>query len=204
MMAANARRYVVALVLVGMAGYFDYRVKGQLLGTLVLVGLAVAALLFAPIVQPVARDMFGWIIPERYRALLAAAVPAAFLYITRWSGTQSSWTALMVVGVPILLGLLGIRNRGRLDQLVTPLARARNRVLPRWARVVLAIAIPLILSFWFVHGSLADIGALVGRPTQSPTMVNSSGIGLRMVIATSLSAVLAYFLMTEPRPGSDG
>ena len=202
MMVANARHYVVALLLVGMAAYFDYRLNGELLGTLILVGLAVAPFLFAPVVQPVARDIFSWI-PRQYRGMLAAAVPAAFLYLTRWSGTQSSWTALMVVGVPILLGLLGIRNRGRLDHLVTPLARVRNRVLPRWARIVFAIAIPLILSFWFVHGNLADIGALVGRQTQSPTMVNSSGIGLRMVIATSLSAVIAYVLMTEPRPGSD-
>ncbi len=199
MASANARRFAYPLVLIALAAYFDFRLKGEPLSTLVIVAVALVPILLAQRPRPVARDLFGWV-PPRYRALFAAAVPVAFLYLTRWRGQQDLWASLLVIGVPIGLGVLTVRHRGRLDRLVAPFAKARDRVLPRWACMVLATVVPLVLVFWLVHRNLSDIGALFGDRTANRSAVNSEGTAPRMIFATALSTVIAYLLLAEPRP----
>lgn len=199
MARANARRYVYPLILIAIAAWFDYRLKGEILTTLVIGAMAVAPLLFAPIVRPIATSLFGWI-PPRFRTLAAAAVPASFLFLTRWRGSLDLWTALVVIAAPVAVGAASVVFRRQLAPVIRPIARVRDRYLPRWLRMTLATLVPILLAFGFVHGSLSDFGALFGGSTNDAQGVGAPGIGARMVLATAASTVLAYLLLTEPAP----
>ena len=198
-LGAGARRSWPALALIGYLAYFDFRLKGNALFSLLLAAAAAAPLLLRATLGSRVRNSIGAMsraVPPRYRGLVVAGLPVTLLYLTRWKGTQSSGAALLSVAIPLGAGAFVAANRERLDVTLAPFYRRRNAVLPKAARVPLAIALPIVLSFAVAHGSLADLPAFFGGTTNTFAMPGNRTLALLATVA--LSAACAFLLLNDP------
>jgi hypothetical protein len=83
----------------------------------------------------------------------------------------------------------------RIDQRLANFYARRNRVLPRALRAVLAVVIPILVSFIVIHGSLKALPVLFGGTTNSSAPA-SGRTGL-FILGTLLSGVAAFLLLRE-------
>jgi hypothetical protein len=194
---AGCRRFWPALAMVAYLGYFDYRMHGSLISTVLLGGLAAAPMLFWARVRPF-LDQLEALIPARFLRPVVVGIPAALLYMARWKGTQDDTSAFLTAVVIGGFGFLVAVYRPRLNALLAPLYRRRNRVLPRPLRLVLVFALPILLTFLIVHRNLGDIGAVLGGKTSSPRSPTAGSSELAIVVATVLSASAAFVLLNDP------
>jgi len=129
--AAGFRRFWPAIGLIACAGYFDYKLNGEMFIVLLLGGASSAVFLFQGRVQPFARELLKDTVPERYRGILLAGLPAALLYLTRWKGTQDGGAALMTVAVILGSGFVIASSRSALNAYFRPLFDQRDRLLAK-------------------------------------------------------------------------
>lgn len=194
---AGARRFWPVLSLISYAGYFDWRMNGNIIVTLLLGLLAAAPFVFWRRVQPYFADLQR-VLPSRFLWPLLAGIPSALLYFTRWSGTQSdAWaliTALAIGG----FGFLIATYRQQINEALTPLYEQRNRVLPRPARFVLMFLLPILFTFLIAHRNLGDITALLGAATNSRRTPTGASSGVLILLTVLLSAATSFLLLNEP------
>ena len=131
-------------------------------------------------------------LPEPVRRIAVALTPLLY-FLLRGQGTSDAgfvvvFATLMVVLAIVLLG-------EHIDRILDPFYAARDGLLPRWLRAILAPVLAVLIAFVVVHGSILDLPALFGGPTRSP----QSPIGLepRFLFATLLASILAVLLVRE-------
>jgi hypothetical protein len=130
--------------------------------------------------------------PPRVRQLLVSMAPLLY-FLFRGQGTSGSGivvvlAALMVAGAVIFLGK-------EIDARLTGFYAARDRVLARGPRMVLAPVLGIVIAFLVVHGSVADIPALFGGETSSPQ--SPAGLAGPMFLATLLAGACTVLLLRE-------
>lgn len=187
------RSTILALAFVAVFAYFDWIMHREVPATIVLALVAGALIVYGHALV----DMFGLrdavdAIPQRVKPVLAAT-PALVYFLARGQGTSDSSSVvfvcmLLVVGVSVVFG-------PAMDRKLAGFYRSRNRVLPQVVRVLLAVVLPVLISFLVIHGSLSDVPALFGGTTKHPqTPVGREG---SFFLGTALSAAVAWLLLRE-------
>lgn len=172
--------------------WMDWILHRELSFVLMLVGGAVAVALFGNDV--LGRTSVGRRIASlgaRQGAYAAALLPIAYV-TTRGNGTAG----LAWIVSPIAMLAAGIGRYGdRADERLKGYYRIRNRVLPKVVRQALVLALPVVVAFLIVHGTLGDLPALWGGKTAAPK--SPRGAELRLAVATLASGAIAYLLVRE-------
>lgn len=133
-------------------------------------------------------------ITRRSRGVLPALPPLAY-FVIRGRGTSG---ATGIIASLAMLGVVAILFEfwGHFDTLLTPVYTLRNQFVPRQLRNVLALLLPIILSFLVIHGSLSDLPALIGGRTRAPQ--SGYDLGLRLFIGMCVSFASAFLLLRRP------
>lgn len=200
---AGLRRFWPALTMIAYLGFFDYRMHGSIIATVLLGGLAALPCLFFRRVQPLVGALQD-LIPNRFLWPAIVGLPAAVLYVARWKGTQSDTSALLTAATIGASGFLIANWRSRINRVAAPFYQRRDRVLPRVLRLALVLVLPLLLTFLLVHRDLGDIGAVFGGTTKSPRSPAAGSTELAILVTTVLSASAAFLLLNEPGEGTPG
>lgn len=135
----------------------------------------------------------GWRqLPEGVQRLLVSLTPLLY-FLMRGQGTSGAGMAVivasaLVAAVSIFLGHL-------IDPALQGFYAARDRLLARWFRVVLAPVLGVVIAFLIVHGSLLDLPALFGGETTSPQ--SPAGMSGWFFLATVLAGVCTVLLLRE-------
>ena len=183
--------------------FVDYRLHRSIPGVAILIGGALLAILAAPWLRRVVGTRLRRTRVGRRPALRVAVLAAVALvaFLVRWRGDMSVGAAVVVIGVPALIAVGMVAVRRVLDRPMGPIARVRDRLLPRWLRQVAAVATPVLVTFGLVHGSLGDLRGLVGGGTSpSPALADETAA---MMLGGVLSMLIVFVLMYEPT-GRDG
>jgi hypothetical protein len=192
-LTARVRRDWVALVFIGVLSWFDWLMHRQFFVLLLLAAAVTAAVLYRQELAErlgVVEVLAG--LPAWGRALLRAS-PALFYFVARGSGTSGA--AGLVVTTTVAL-IAAITFFGRvIDARLARFYDRRDRVVPRVARVLIALALSIVTAFGAVHGALSDLKALVGGPTSSPQ--SPVGLSGRFVVALVLVAATTVLLVRE-------
>lgn len=199
-LAGGLARYWPALLMIAYASYYDYLLNGDPAFAVTAAGAAALPLLLPKLVAPITRVVtrsLGDLIPARYRRLALVGAPLALLFLTRWKGQMDDSTALLSLAAPLAIGALIVANRSRLDAALSPFYRVRNELLPRSARVIVAVGTPLALTFLIVHGDLGDLPAFFGGTTSSPTLPTERGAGA-FLLTTTVSTLTGFLMLNEP------
>lgn len=195
--AAGFRRFWPVIGLIAYAGYFDYKLNGEIFIVLLLGGASSAVFLFQGRVQPFVRGLLKDTVPERYRGILLAGLPAALLYLTRWKGTQDGGAAFLTMAVILGSGFVIASSRSALNAYCRPLFEQRDRLLPKPARLALVFILPVFFTFLIAHQNLGDLPALFGGETtgrRPPT----GGSGFLIAVTAFLSSTSVFLLLNEP------
>jgi hypothetical protein len=128
----------------------------------------------------------------RVRRLITSMAPLLYVLV-RGQGTSNAGVPVVVAGLAVAVAVIFFGNR--IDARLMTYYAARDRLLPRGVRMLLAPALAIVIAFLVVHGSLADIPALFGGQTSSP----QSPIGLSgaIFLATLLAGVCTVLLLRE-------
>ena len=182
------------LLLGGVLAVVDWQLHRDLRVALGIAGAALLGLLAAPALGRLGSRL--GLSRRPWLRVLLAVVPLAAGLVLRWRGAATVPTALLTAAVPAVAAgtLAWVGRRGA--PALAPIARVRNRVLPRWLRAVAAGTLPVVLTFWLVHGSLADIGAIIGlTPAQQTPLEGTTG---RTLLAGAAASLLVLMLLDEP------
>lgn len=181
------------LILAAVLSVVDFRLHGDPWLAAGIVALPILGILLAPVLGRItARLSLG---NRPVVRVLLVALPLVALVATRWSGGQPVTTALLTAAVPAVVGLSLAWVHHRHPRVLSPWARLRDRVAPRVLRSVLAGLLPPLITFWFIHGSLADIGAMVGV---TPALAAPADDAVWRIAAGSGLAVVGVFLLLCP------
>ena len=184
-----------AVLLAGVIAVVDYRLHSTVAAALAIVAVPVAGLLAAPLLRRISGGLRLANRSPAVRALLVA-VPLVAAYLWRWRGEADPASAVLMIGLPAALSITLAWAAPRLRRVLAPLARIRNRLAPRVLRSLAAAALPVVITFWFVHGSLRDIGTLIGlEPTTSTDLTDASW---RVVVGGGLAVVAVFLTLHEP------
>jgi hypothetical protein len=167
--------------------------------------LVVAALLRAKIgalIQKISlRDTSGWTsrvlntwarLPWQVRRLIVAVTPLLY-FLVRGQGTSGAGGAVLLAGVLVALPIIVLGDQ--IDRLLHVYYERRDRILPRWLRLVLAPALAVVIAFAVVHGSLLDLPALFGGTTAAPQ--SPVGLANRFFLATLIAGICTVLLVRE-------
>jgi len=131
-------------------------------------------------------------LPEPVRRIAIALTPLIY-FVFRGQGTSDA--GLVVIFATLLVVLAIVLLGKQIDQVLDPFYAARDGILPRWLRAILAPVLGVLVAFVVVHGSILDLPALFGGPTRSPQ--SPVGLEFRFLVATLLASVLAVLLVRE-------
>lgn len=191
------------LAFVALFAYLDWITHRSLPETIALAGLTGGAWVYRrAIVERLGLQELVGGMSRGVRTVLAA-VPGVGYFMARGQGTSGA-------GGIVLVAILGVIAASAMfgpgiDVKLAAFYTARNRVLPRPLRMLLALVAPVLVAFVVIHGSLADLPALFGGTTDHPaTPVGRDG---RFFFGTVLSAGVTWLLLREapgsaPRPAS--
>lgn len=131
-------------------------------------------------------------LPPRVQSLLTSLTPLIY-FLFRGQGTSSAGMVVLIAGVMVAATVIFLGPA--IDPKLEGFYAARNRVLARGVRMVLAPVLAILIAFLVVHGSLADLPALFGGPTSSP----QSPVGQRgpFFLATLLAGACTVLLLRE-------
>ncbi|MGQ0775256.1 MAG: hypothetical protein ACT4NY_12680 [Pseudonocardiales bacterium] len=137
----------------------------------------------------------GWSrLPARVQRLLISLTPLLY-FLLRGQGTSGAGTAAIIAAT--LVATASIFFGHLIDPPLQDLYAARDRLLGRWLRVLLAPVLGVLIAFLIVHGSLLDLPALFGGTTNSPqSPADMSG---RFFLATLLAGACTVLLLREGR-----
>ncbi len=191
--------YVVLLA--GLLAVVDYRLHANPWTAAAIVATALAGVVAAPLLGRLGARL--GLTRRPVLRLVLLAVPMVTLVVVRWRGAASPAAAVVAAVVPAALAVALAALGPRLDRALAPFARRRDRSAPRWLRSLLAGLLPVVITFWFVHGSLRDVGALVGLAPSRATPVG--GATWRVVVGSAVAVVVAFLLLRgsvqQGRPG---
>jgi len=131
-------------------------------------------------------------VPPRVRQLVVSLTPLLY-FLARGQGTSGAGVAVFVAGAAVASGVifLGPAIDARLKRFFV----ARNRVLTRGLRMVLAPILGVLIAFLVVHGSLADLPALFGGQTSSAK--SPVDLTAQFFLATLLAGMCTVLLLRE-------
>jgi hypothetical protein len=131
-------------------------------------------------------------IPLPVRRLLISLAPLIY-FLFRGQGTSGAGFAVTAAGALVASAVVFLGPK--IDPPLTAFYAARDRLLARWIRVLLAPVFGILVAFLVVHGSLTDLPALFGGTTESPqSPVDESG---RFFLATLLAGTGTVLLLRE-------
>jgi hypothetical protein len=126
--------------------------------------------------------------------LLISLTPLLY-FLLQGQGTSGAGTAVVIAGA--LVATVSIFLGHLIDPPLQDLYAARDRLLAKWLRVLLAPVLGILIAFLIVHGSLFDLPALFGGTTMSPQ--SPAGMPGRFFLATVLAGVCTALLLREGR-----
>ena len=198
--------------LVGFAGYLilfawlDWITHRSVVFILIVGGGLLLAAVFLPQIRAAVRSaatrdaagVLGRVVgfwdrlPEPIRRIVIALTPLIY-FVLRGQGTSGAGSVVIFATLLVVLAIVLLGKQ--IDKVLDPFYAARDGVLPRWLRAILAPVLGVLVAFIVVHGSILDLPALFGGPTRSP----QSPIGLepRFLFATLLASILAVLLVRE-------
>lgn len=184
---------VFVLGFIALFAYLDWVTHRSLGETIVLTGLAAGAYLYRAAI--VARLNLQEQVAAMSRGLrtVLAALPSFLYFMIRGQGTSGAG-GIVLVGMLIVVGAGALLGPG-LDVKLADFYTVRNRLLPRGLRMALALVAPILVAFLVIHGSLADLPALVGGTTKHPA--TPVGRDERFLLGTLLSAAVAWLLLRD-------
>lgn len=189
---SQARIPMLMLVVIIWLDWLMYR---NVVATVMFGGIAAALLLFR-------RDLIGALRMEHVLRttpltlrVIGAALPGLAYFLLRGQGESGAGFVVTVTTLACVTGLAVLGDA--LDAMLGGWYRLRDRLLSRRVRIGLLVAVPIILGFAVVHGSLIDLPALVGAPTLNPQL--STDIPGRFALAAALSVILTWLLAREKR-----
>lgn len=130
----------------------------------------------------------------KMQRLLIALLPLLY-FLLRGQGSSSAGSAVLVAG--LLVATATIYYWHRVDPKLQEFYAARDRLLARWVRLLLAPVLGVLIAFLVVHGSLLDLPALFGGTTNAPQF--ASGMSWRYFLATVLAGGCTVLLLREGR-----
>ena len=131
-------------------------------------------------------------IPGPVRRLLISLAPLSY-FLFRGQGTSGAGFAVTAAGALVASAVVFLGPK--IDPPLTAFYAARDRLLARWIRLLLAPVFGILVAFLVVHGSLTDLPALFGGTTESPqSPVDESG---RFFLATLLAGAGTVLLLRE-------
>jgi hypothetical protein len=135
----------------------------------------------------------GWQrISPRVRHLLVSLTPLLY-FLIRGQGTSNA--GIVVVIASLIVAAVVIFLGPAIDPALKGFYAARNRLLARGLRMVLAPVLGIVIAFVVVHGSLGDLPALFGGQTTSPqSPVDLTG---QIFLATLLAGACTVLLLRE-------
>ncbi|HCT79336.1 MAG TPA: hypothetical protein DGT23_22800 [Micromonosporaceae bacterium] len=136
-------------------------------------------------------------LPWQVQRILVALTPLIY-FVFRGQGTSGAGFVVVVATLVVVLAI--VLFGARLDKVLDPLYAARDGLLPRWLRVVLAPVLAVLIAFVVVHGSLLDLPALFGGTTHSPQ--SPVGLEARFLFATLLAGACTVLLVRERNSAS--
>lgn len=131
-------------------------------------------------------------LPERVQRLAVSLTPLLY-FLMRGQGTSGAGMAVLVAGVAVAAGTIFLGPR--IDPPLQAFYAARDRLLARWLRALLAPVLGVLIAFLIVHGSLSDLPALFGGHTTSPQ--SPAGLSGRFFLATLLAGACTVLLLRE-------
>ena len=172
----------------------DWRLHANLWVALGIVALAVGGVLAAPILGRLGARI--GLTRRPWLRLALTVVPLVLALVLRWRGAATIPATVLTAAVPagLAIGLTWLGKRG--GRALGPVMRVRDRIAPRWLRSLLAGTLPIVLTFWLVHGSLRDIVTLVGFRATQQTPVD--GATWRIALAGAIAAILMFALLHQP------
>jgi hypothetical protein len=130
--------------------------------------------------------------PPQVRQLLVSLTPLLY-FLFRGQGTSGAGAVVVIAALIVACAVVFLGKE--IDTRLHGFYAARNRVLARGARMVLAPVLGILIAFLVVHGSLADLPALFGGQTSSPrSPIDLSG---QMFLATLLAGACTVLLLRE-------
>ena len=135
----------------------------------------------------------GWQrLPAQVQRMLVSLTPLLY-FLLRGQGTSGAGTAVVIAGA--LVAGVSIFFGHVIDPPLQNVYAARDRLLARWLRVLLAPVLGVLIAFLIVHGSLLDLPALFGGETSSPQ--SPAGTSGRFFLATVLAGACTVLLLRE-------
>jgi hypothetical protein len=130
--------------------------------------------------------------PPRVRQLLVSLTPLLY-FLFRGQGTSDAGILVVIAGLIVAGGVIFLGQA--IDSRLKGFYAARNRLLARGLRMVLAPVLGILIAFLVVHGSLGDLPALFGGETASPqSPVDLTG---QIFLATLLAGACTVLLLRE-------
>jgi hypothetical protein len=130
--------------------------------------------------------------PERLQRLLISLTPLLY-FLVRGQGTSGAGGAVALASV--IVAAVAIFSGPVLDERLSDFYAARDRLLPRPIRLMLAPVVGVLIAFLVVHGSLRDLPALFGGKTESPQ--SPTDMAGRFFLATLLAGACTLLLVRE-------
>jgi len=130
--------------------------------------------------------------PPRVRQLLTSLTPLLY-FLIRGQGTSGAGVVVVLAGAMVACAVIFFGKE--IDARLASFYQARDKVLARGARMVLAPVLGIVIAFVVVHGSLSDLPALFGGQTSSPQ--SPAGLVGSMFLATLLAGVSTVLLLRE-------
>jgi len=131
-------------------------------------------------------------LPTRAQRLMVSLTPLLY-FLLRGRGTSGAGIAVLMAGLIVATAVIFLGHR--IDPPLQGFYAARNRLLVRWLRALLAPVLGVLIAFLIVHGSLLDLPALFGGPTTSPQ--SPAGLSGRFFLATLLAGACTVLLLRE-------
>jgi hypothetical protein len=131
-------------------------------------------------------------VPARVRRLLVSLTPLLY-FLFRGQGTSGAGMAVLMAGVAVAAAVIFLGHV--IDPPLRGFYAARDRLLARWLRTLLAPVLGVLIAFLVVHGSLLDLPALFGGQTNSPQ--SPVGMSGRLFLATLLAGACTVLLLRE-------
>ena len=181
------------LLVVGLFVWLDYIInRSAAFSVLVGGGIALTIMFRADLLRRLGLSSLADRVPAKAKPFLVAA-PGLVLFVTRDDGTSGAgsvvvFTSLGVMTVVVFFG-------GRIDEVLTRFYGVRNALLSRRSRLLLALVVPILVSFVIIHGNLGDVPALWGQETDERK--EAMGLELRFFLATLLAAASSFLLVRE-------
>lgn len=131
-------------------------------------------------------------LPARVRQLLVSLTPLLY-FLFRGQGTSGAGMAVLMAGLVVAAAVIFLGPV--IDPPLRGFYAVRDRLLARWVRALLAPVLGVLIAFLIVHGSLLDLPALFGGPTNSPQ--SPYGLSGRFFLATLLAGACTVLLLRE-------